>query len=215
MPRENLEKVIKEKVEPLVEGLTQKYLGVTISELNKDITDKIEKNPLLSYDINTVLPFKTAKKLFKKEFFTKLIKTHYGNVSAIAKILGIDRRSIHRTIKELNINIKQARQEMLRPDYYTKEAVDSILRKVLDNYKEIIHPEKFERIYKSVPALTKEIVQEMPEANLTLKEAEEEFEKVYLAKALQEHDNALAETAKAIKLRYETLLRKLKKLGIK
>ena len=64
MPKEELEKVIKEKVEPLIEDLTQKYLGVTISELNKDITDKIEKNPLLSFDINTSLSFKDAKNFY-------------------------------------------------------------------------------------------------------------------------------------------------------
>jgi len=43
MARETLDKVLKKKVEPLLEETMHKILGVTISEFGKDISDKIEK----------------------------------------------------------------------------------------------------------------------------------------------------------------------------
>ena len=50
---------------------------------------------------------------------------------------------------------------------------------------------------------------------MTLKEAEQEFEKQYLSKALKEAKGSITKTAKKIGLRYETIIRKMKKLGMK
>ena len=138
MDKETLEKVLKTKVEPILEETMHKLLGVTISEFGKDITDKIEKNPLIAYDNNTSLPFKTAKKLFKKQFLTRMLQTHFGNVSAVAELTGLDRRSIHRSVKELKIGIKNIRRDMLRADYYRKEAVGGILKDTLNSYMVLI-----------------------------------------------------------------------------
>ena len=91
MPRETLEKVMKTKVEPLVEEAMHKFLGVTVSEISDDISDKIEKNPLITYEINTSLGFKAAKKLFKREFLKRLLQSHLGNVSLVATITGMDK----------------------------------------------------------------------------------------------------------------------------
>ena len=131
-----LEKVVKEKVEPIIKQAMHKFLGITISELRQEITDRIEKNPLLSFEISVTLPFKIAKKAFKKEFLTRLLRAHYGNISMVAKIIKQDRRSIHRDIIELNVDIEKIRKEMIRPEYYKKEIVDDILRESFDDYKE-------------------------------------------------------------------------------
>ena len=214
MARPNLEKVMKEKVEPLVDEAMHKFLGVTISEFGKDISDKIEKNPLISYEINTAVSFKTAKKIFKKEFLTRLLQTHYGNVSVVAKITGLDRRSIHRAIKELGIDIKDVRQKMIRTEYYQREAVDSILKKTLDDYKQIIRPSKLEKMYKNVDKLSKDIIKELPPVEMLWDDAEKEFEKEYFRRVLEENKGNISKTARKIGLRYETLHRKLKKLGL-
>ena len=47
-----------------------------------------------------------------------------------------------------------------------------------------------------------------------MKDAEREFEKKYLKAALQENDNNISKTARKIGLRFETLHRKLKSLGL-
>jgi len=214
MAEKNLEKVMKERINPMIQESLHKFLGVTINELNRELSDRIESNPLISFDINTSLSFKAAKKLFKKQFLQNLIRNHYGNVTEVARIAGIDRRSVHRAVIELKINITKVRKELLRPDYYKKEAIDDIFRRTLDQYKEVIHPEKLREVYKGVPSLTSDIVKELPAAEMTLKEAEMEFERQYLKKALDENSWNISLTSRKIKLRFETLHRKIKKLGI-
>lgn len=215
MPRQTLDKVLKEKVEPLVEGAMHKFLGITVSEISDDISDKIEKNPLITYEINTEISFKAAKKVFKKEFLKRLLQSHLGNVSMVAKITGMDRRSIHRAIKELKIDISKIRQDLISTKYYQKEAVGGIVRDTLDSYKTVIQPSKLEKMYGHITELSEDIVQQLPTLEMTWDDAEIEFEKEYLRKALKENKGNVSQTAKQIKLRYETLHRKLKKLGIK
>jgi len=211
---EDLEKSLKEKIEPYLEETMQKFLGVKIDELEKDITDRIEKK-LIGYTIHTELPFKLAKNLFKREFLQKTIQTHQGNVSEAAKLLGLDRRSIHREIKKLDIDVKKLRQNMYKVGYFKKEAMDTALRKTLDQYKDILHPEKLRKFYREVPLISENIVKFLPKKVLTWKQAEEEFEKIYLSQILKENNWNLTKTARQIDLRYETLIRKIKKLGLK
>lgn len=211
---EDLEKSLREKIEPYLEETMQKFLGIKVDELERDITDKIEKK-LIGYTIHTELPFKLAKNLFKREFLQKIIQTHQGNVSEVAKLIGLDRRSIHREIKKLDINVKDLRKKMYRIGYFKKEAMDLAIRRTLDSYKNILHPSKLKKFYQEVPLISKNIVKFLPKKILTWKEAEEEFEKIYLKKILEENDWNLSKTAKQIDLRYETLIRKIKKLQLK
>ena len=209
-----LEKVLKNKIEPMIDEAMHKYIGITISEVSDEISDKIEKNPLLSYEINTELSFKAAKKLFKKEFITRMLHAHFGNVAEVARITGLDRRSIHRAIKRFRIKIKNIRKQMERIIYTRREAVDSILKKTFDQYKKIIRPSKLEHMYRNVEKLSENIIRELPAIDMTWKKAESEFEKEFIKKVLEENKWNITKTAKKIKLRYETLHRKIKKLGL-
>jgi transcriptional regulator with GAF, ATPase, and Fis domain len=212
--RKTLEKSLKEKIEPMLDESMHDMLGVTISEFGRDITDKIEKNPLIAYDIDTSISFKAAKKLFKKQFLTRMLQNNYGNVSLVAKITGLNRRSIHRAVKELGINIKRARKEMVKADYYRKEAVDGILKETLDNYRRVIRPSRLEKMYRNVDKISGDIVKELPTIEMTWDDAEREFERTFIKKALKENKNNVSKTARKIGLRYETLHRKMKKLEI-
>ena len=89
--KETLEKLMKTKIEPIIGEAMQKYLGVKIEKINEDISDKIGSSPLINIGINIGLPFKIAKKMFKKDFLTKVIQTHYCNISKVAEILDINR----------------------------------------------------------------------------------------------------------------------------
>jgi transcriptional regulator with GAF, ATPase, and Fis domain len=212
--QQTLEKVLKQKVQPIIDEAMHKYLGITVSEVSEEISDKIEKSPLLSYEINTALSFKAAKKLFKKEFLTRMLQSHYGNVAAVARITGLNRRSVHRAIIEFRISVSAIRKEMRRMDYTRREAVDSILKKTLDKYRKIIRPSRLESMYRHVDKLSEEIVNELPAIDMTWKQAEREFEKAFIKKALEESSWSIAKAAKKIRLRYETLHRKIKSLGI-
>ncbi|MBI4440827.1 hypothetical protein HY639_01540 [Candidatus Woesearchaeota archaeon] len=210
-----LEKVVKEKLTPIIAETTKKTIGVTVDELNKSLIDRIATTPFITLDVNAALPYRTAKRLFRKRFFAHLIETHYGNVSDVAKITGIDRRTIHRIIRELGIDVDKLRQHLLNPDHYMRIALDQTLRSTLEQYKPIIHPERLDKMYQQLPKLEEEVLASLPKTEMSYKEAEEEFDRQYLSKALKANNYNISQTARAIKLRYETLHRKLKALGLK
>ncbi len=209
--QQDLEKVIDKKVKPIVEEAMQKFLGITIDELSSDITAKMHA-PLLDIEISTKLPFKEAKKRFKNIYLKKLLLINHGNISETAKMADVDRRSIHRIVKEMKTDVGKIRDEMKKAYDVKHAAVVHIVEDVLDEYKTAIHPTKFEELYQNIPEVSKEIIDALPERQLTLKEAEEVFEREYLKKALEENDFNIAKASKKIKLRYETLHRKCKKL---
>jgi DNA-binding NtrC family response regulator len=205
----------KKDMEHIVDDAIKPVLGVSIDELNKDISEKLEKSPLATFDIDTKLKFKAAKKKFKQQFLRRLLRVSYGNISIAAKKAGVDRRSIHRIVKDAGINVNRMREEMIKPYQIRQKAVEGIIENVLEHYKTVIHPERIAEVYKNVNTVSKGILDEMPEKVTTLKEAEEMFEREYFRKALAENAGNVTRTAKKIGLRYETLLRKLKGLGLR
>ncbi|MFC1741602.1 helix-turn-helix domain-containing protein [Nanoarchaeota archaeon] len=205
----------KRNVEHIVDDAIKPVLGVSIDELNKDISEKLEKSPLASFNIDTKLKFKEAKKRFKQQFLQRVLRVSYGNISIAAKRAGVDRRSIHRIVKSAGIDVSRMREEMTKPYQIKQKAVENVIEKVLENYKQVIHPARIAEVYKQVDSVSKEILDEMPERPITLKEAEEEFEKEYLQRVVSECGGNLTKTSKRIGIRYETLLRKMKSLGLK
>lgn len=212
--KETLERVVKEKIEPMLEEAMQKFLGITINELEHDITSKLEQERLIGFSIRSDLSFKEAKKIFKKEFLERNIQTHYGNISEVADLVGLDRRSIHRDIKTLKVDVRKLREKFYKELYFEKEIVDTMIRKTLEGFKQVIRPEKLEQMYDHVPQLSENIVKVLP-LHMSWKDAEKEFEKTYLERTLADNRGSILATARKIKLRYETLLRKLKKLEIR
>lgn len=212
--KETLEKVVKEKIEPLIVKETKQAIGATVEELNRSLIEKIVTTPFHIIDVDTSLSYRRAKQLFKKKFFMHLIETHYGNISDVAKITGIDRRTIHRVIRDLDIDISRVREHLLNPDHYLRIALDSSVKNVLEQYKPIINPNRLEQIYKNLPRLEEELVAQLPHRDMTYKDAEEEFEKRYFSKILKDNHWNVSLSAKKIGLRYETLHRKIKSLGL-
>ncbi|MEK6874648.1 MAG: helix-turn-helix domain-containing protein [Nanoarchaeota archaeon] len=214
MAQESLDIVVEEKVKPLLESAMYRYLGITIKEIQTDITDRLKKSPLLDYVIDPSLPFKEAKDGFKKQYILKVLRAHFGNVSAAANSAGIDRRSIHRLIKKYHIDLDQFRNILLRPAYIKELAISDIITKTLDNYKQIINAQRLDKLYKDAQQISKDIVKELPEIILSMAAAEEEFERRYLKQVMLIYNGKTKEIAHKIGLRYETLHRKLKALEI-
>ncbi|MBS3140347.1 hypothetical protein J4479_05060 [Candidatus Woesearchaeota archaeon] len=208
--KKDLEETIKEKVAPLLEEIMEKNLGMHIPKVEQDITDKLA-NPLANIYVPFELPFQLAKQKFKKEFLKKELVFHFGNISHLAKTLGLDRRSIHRAIKELEINLETARENILLPE----QLVDETIRGTLAMYQDILRPEKMEQIYQDVPALSKNIARLLPHPDFTWKEIEREFEKQFLRQVLRENKWNINSTARKIKIRAETLHRKIRKLDLR
>jgi DNA-binding NtrC family response regulator len=77
--------------------------------------------------------------------------------------------------------------------------------------KNILHPSKMHAMYKNVSTMTKDILDLLsPEHTLTLKQAELEFDRRFILRALAKNNNNISQTARQIGLRYETLHRKIK-----
>ncbi len=206
-----LENVVK-KVKPILDTAMLKNLGITVSEIEADITDKITKNPLFLFSINTSISFKKSKQEFKKHYLEKLLRKTLGNVSEAGKISGIKRETIHRLINKFKIKLGNIRQT--EPQTLKEEAIKEIILNSIEQYKASFNPAKYELFYQKAPTLSKDILKQMPEVDLTLEQAEKEFEKQYLKKALKENNNNISQTARKIGLRFETLHRKLKSLEI-
>ncbi len=210
----NLDKVLEEKIKPIISDATSKFLGVHINELNEDISSKLTKSILADIEIDFTLNFKDSKKKFKKAYIRKILQLKLGNITEVARVTGTNRRSIHRLIKELNIDIDTIKKELLKPYNIKVHAVSHAIENVLENYKGMIHPDRLEQVYENVGTISEDILKGLPEKPLTLKEAEHEFEKQYLKKLLKKNNNNVSKTAKKIGLRYETLHRKIKLLKI-
>lgn len=213
MDEEELEDVLKAKVEPIVISTMQRFIGVTIGELTKDLTEKLTKSPLIDFVIHTSVPFKEAKRKFKQDYLRRLLQINYGNVSEVARVAGLDRRSIHRIIKEAGIDVTTIRHEMAKAYVIKQTAVGNIIEDVLRHYRDVLHPVKFDAMYRAVPELSREIIESLPDEPLTLKQAEREFEMEYIRKLLKEHPT-VSEAARHAGIRYETLHRKAKKLRL-
>lgn len=208
-----LETIVESRVRPLLAGAMHEKLGVTIAEIQSDISDKLKRSALLEYDVDTALPFKQAKKRFKRQYVARLLQLNSGNVADVARIAEVDRRSIHRIIAEAKIEVQKFR-EMFDRAYFKQMAVQDIIQGSLEQYKSSLHPVKYKALYSEAPQLSKNIVRELPESPKTLKEAEKEFERRYLEVVLAENQNNISKTARKIGLRFETLHRKLKSLGL-
>jgi len=212
--KKDLEETIKEKVSPLLKETIEKNVGVSIPKLGLDITDKLTKSHLDIY-VPANLNFKDAKKLFKKEFLRRELRFHLGNISQLAKAINIDRRSVHRAIKEFDIDVEQVLSKGESKFDQYQGMIGKKIKLTLEEYKGIIHPEKMELMYEKVSDLSRNIAKFLPHQDLSWKEAEKGFEKQFLAQAIKSHNGNISKTAKEIELRVETLHRKVKKLGLK
>ncbi len=210
----DLEQAIKEKVSPLLEETMEKHWGITIPKLESDITDQLKK-PQLNVYLPLNLPFEKAKKTFKAEFIKRELRLHRGNVSQLAKLLELDRRSIHRAIKNLDIDVEEVRRRPESKEEYQKMVVDNLIRSALGQYKELIQPQQMEKLYQEVDFLSRNIAKFLPPPELSWKQAEQEFEKQFLLQALEESGWKIQAAAAKLKIRPETLYRKVKRLGIR
>ena len=212
--RPELEHLVETRVKPLLEEAMHKSLGITIQELQSDISDRLKKSALLDVPIDTKMRFKEAKRRFKQRYISGLLKQNLGNIETVAKIAAVDRPSIHPIVAQMKLDVKQLREQIDKKDYFKQATVQDIIQGSLETYKSALHPKRYDALYREAPQLSKDILRELPEIPEELKIAEQEFEKVFISRALTENNNNISKTARKIGLRFETLHRKIKKLEL-
>lgn len=206
--------LLEEKLKTIISTATTKTLGFSVAEVAEDITAKLSQRPFIPFSIDTATKYKHAKKQLKRAYIEKMLELHNGNITEVAQTAGTDRRSIHRLIKQLHIPVQKIKIHLLKPYDLKKEAVTHAIEDALIKYKTVFHPRKMEALYKNVGEVSLDIAKELPETTMTLNDAEDEFEREYLKKALAENNQNITQTARKIGLRYETLIRKMKELDI-
>ncbi len=215
MNKHNLEETIKGKVALLLEQTMEKSWGIYIPQVQSDITDKLQ-NPLPGQlYFSQESSFAEAKKKFKSEFLQNQIRFHGGNISQLAKFIGLDRRSVHRAVHGLGLPLENLRRESFSEHSYQEAMITQTIHGTLQDYKDLIQPHKMEKMYQQLPALSRNLAKILPCHHLTWKQAEREFEKQFLFHSLQAHNWKIAETARKIAIRSETLHRKIVKLGLR
>ena len=215
MNKYDLEETVKGKVALLLEETMEKSWGIYIPQVQSDLTDKLQTNLPVKFYISLASPFQDAKRRFKFEFLKNQLHLHGGNISQLAQFVGLDRRSVHRAIKRLDLHLEDARREAHHGSSHQEKMIDQTIRFALEEYKDIIQPQKMEKMYQEVPILSRHLAKLLPHNHLTWKQAEREFEKQFLSQALVEHKGKIAETARRLKIQPETLHRKISRLGLK
>ncbi|MBN2458476.1 hypothetical protein JXB31_05085 [Candidatus Woesearchaeota archaeon] len=211
----NLEIVVKERIKPYLDRVTEEIIGVNINKLTDDITSRLDSMSILDLDIDYKASYKGAKKRFRKSYLTRLLLLNLGNISEAAKIAGIDRRSMHRMITGFGIDVGKIKKELQRPYSLKVDTLSHLIEDVLDNYKQLLHPGKLKNIYLKVGKISQDIAKELPELSISLKDAEKRFERLFLRHAIESNSNNISKAARMIGLRQETLHRKINALGIK
>lgn len=215
MNKHNLEETVKGKVALLLEETMEKSWGIYIPQVQSDITDRLQTNLPVKFYISLASSFQDAKRRFKFEFLKNQLHLHDGNISQLAQFVGLDRRSVHRAIKRLDLHLEDVRREAHHGSSFQEKMIDQTIRFALEEYKDIIQPQKMEKMYQEVPILSRHLAKLLPHNHLTWKQAEREFEKQFLSQALVEHKGKIAETARRLQIQPETLHRKISKLGLK
>ncbi|MEK6905310.1 MAG: helix-turn-helix domain-containing protein, partial [Nanoarchaeota archaeon] len=141
MNKHNLEETIRGKVALLLEETMEKSWGIYVPQVETDITDKLQTSLPTKFYISAASSFQEAKRTFKSEFLKNQLHLHGGNISQLAKFVGLDRRSVHRAIKKLDLHIENVRSEVNLPDFPQEKIIDQTIRFALAGYKDIIQPQ--------------------------------------------------------------------------
>ena len=64
---------------------------------------KVQNYETIKSDKTLGIPLKEARENFEKEYLTTQLKKFGGNISKMAKFIGMERSALHRKLKGLNI----------------------------------------------------------------------------------------------------------------
>ena len=208
----DLEKAADNK-KRIVEDVFHRYLGISIRELHDDITNRLG-DPTIDMIPFEKRDYKEAKSVFLKHFLVRLLNRHRGNVKSASDEARSSRRTLHRMIKNLSIDLSSIRRETSYPEYENK--IYDTVEKSLKQYEDVLHPKKIDDIYSNMDSISKDIAKgTIDSAKLSMREASDIFDYFFLADKIREAKGNLSRTSKEIGLSYETLYRKLRRLKTK
>ena len=82
--------------------MMEKDTHMAILEIIKESVSKSSQE-VFSISDNLSVPLREARENFEKEYLTTQLKKFGGNISKMAKFIGMERSALHRKLKGLNI----------------------------------------------------------------------------------------------------------------
>ncbi|MBT7903698.1 hypothetical protein HN587_07580 [Candidatus Woesearchaeota archaeon] len=184
----------------------------------------------------------TARQRFENYFFKDQLRDNYGNISQVARQTGVNRRTIHRKVKEHGLEgfvdaYRPQKDDELNLESQTKSLFDeqkvaSALKQTLGDYKGSLHPNVYSPIEQNVSGLAKQLTTELNGQNYGItrdekissiysgiqtadfKEAKNQFEKEFIYGTLAETGFDKQKTAEYLDIDLRSLNRKISDLGI-
>jgi len=204
---------LEDSISPVVDEAVHKYAGVHIKELALEISDRVARARQWLVAVRSSLSFRDARKFFRASYVGQILQAHGGNVALAAKVLGVSRRTLHRLVQKLQLSPVEFRKVVRRPEYVRGEALRGAIENVIEGYTSTLHPTKIANLYSHAGDLGRLLARELPETPLTLAAAEREFSREYFKQCLAIEGN-ITKLAEKAGLRFETVHRKLKMLGL-
>jgi len=212
MDDKNLERLLKDRLLHIGkdEQAEEQNEERALEKLGEDITAKLKNRTFADIAINTNVPYRIAKRNFRKKYIAKILRLKLGNIAEAARTLDTNRKTIHRMITGLRIDVNRIKDELLRPYDLELSSTSSIMEEIIKTYKKVISDHKLKEIYKNIPSVSEDILTSIPSQFPTLKQAEIEFDRIYFG-ALKKDCRNIREVAKRADLAYETANRKIKR----
>jgi len=192
----------------IVENAIKKHaISEDLPKIRDSLSSDLELKLLIPSNLSK--SYKLAKNEFLKRYFNDLLTLSLGNVSLAAKKAGIHRRHVHRFINELNINMLEFKEDMIKPAEFLKENIYSILENLLSTNNNV----NYQRIYSNITQVTTKIAKDI--GNYSYDEALIIFEREFIMASLRENNFDIVKTSKEIGMGIRTLYRKIGKLGLR
>ncbi len=198
----------KEKIKPVVDKALKDSLGITVGEVVNDISTVLAEGDL-DFDIDLTTPLKEAKRKFKRDYFIQLLQQTQGNISEASRKAGIDRRTIHRYIEKIEVDLDKIRNQLYQfTDERKQKHVSDIVERTLKKYDLGSFTDKIEN--RTIATLSTC----MPSYHLPVDQALALFEKKYLEKAFETWGPHMKQVADNVGVRPETISVKCKELDV-
>ncbi|MFW5852417.1 MAG: helix-turn-helix domain-containing protein [Nanoarchaeota archaeon] len=195
-----------------IEDIIWKYSGSSSKIVNEDITERLSY-PFTNYTVGKEIDYRKAKEDFLKRYIIMVLTRHSGNITYAAEEADVSRRTVHRMIRKFGININRMRTytEKNYSEYIISDAIETSVKK----YETKMRPKQIDGLYKNLNYITRDImIQSSLGSILTLREAEQEFEKKFFQCLLERNSLKKNKIAKKLGIRSETLHRKIKSLNL-
>ena len=79
---------------------------LTVDDLPRDIASEAQFTPTITNTDIYALPLREARESFEKDYLLEQLSRFDGNISKVAKSIGMERSALHRKLKSLNIQEK-------------------------------------------------------------------------------------------------------------